>query len=168
MKFASLIAAAATASSLVAAVPASAERISAGEAQLSRALGVAPGVYDLSQLTLLKSLTTEDSSEAGDRIDYIKRNAGDVSSRNDSAGAAQLSLSAGIEPGTLSANELSRLNDARRENDAFRASYILSGEQDSAVNPAKVQLAASLGVDAGDYTLAQLVALNSNRQNDND
>ncbi|KAF0675657.1 hypothetical protein [Profundibacterium mesophilum] len=169
MKFASLIAATAAAATLAGALPASAERLPAGEAQLARSIGVTPGAYTLSELTLLKTLKAEDSSEARDRIAFIQKNAGDVTTRDSVSGPAQLSLSAGVTPGTLDTNELQRLNDARRENDAFRADYILSGERENSQNAAaKAQLAGSLGVDADAYTLAQLVALNSNRMNDND
>jgi hypothetical protein len=80
-----------------------------------------------------------------------------------SAGAAQMALALGVEPGRFTTNELLDIQDAKHENDQFRLNAILSGANrptgDRGVTAGKAQLAALIGVNPADYTLAQLTAM---------
>ncbi len=80
-----------------------------------------------------------------------------------SAGAAQIALALGVEPGRFTTSELLEIQDAKHENDQFRLNAILSGATrqtgDRGVTPGKEQLAALVGVNAADYTLAELTAM---------
>lgn len=86
-----------------------------------------------------------------------------------SSGADQLAQNAGVEAGRFTSAELIQLIDAKRENDTQRVSYILSGENRASANPGVTagtqQLAALAGVNAADYTLAELVALQPTSDN---
>lgn len=155
-----------TATALVLAVPAFAQ--SAGEAQLARSVGVEPGTYSVSQLIRLDEAQRENDAE---RIRYIKANPQGfvVSSQGSDVvtdGEAQFARALGVEPGRLSVNELQRLDQAVRESEDVTARHILSGEtrgdvaeDASAVSAGEAQLAASLGVDPANYTLNELVQI---------
>ena len=85
-------------------------------------------------------------------------------------GSEQLSLIAGVEPGTLSNTELNRLIDAKRENDRQEVAFILSrAGQRSAPVPGDAQTAGLLGVEAGRFTAAELQILTeARRHNDSE
>lgn len=84
------------------------------------------------------------------------------------AGDVQLALTAGVEPGTYSRAELINIIEAKRENDATRLNYFLSGANRSAASATDSagldQLAASAGVQPGQYTAAELQQLIRARQ----
>ncbi len=76
------------------------------------------------------------------------------------AGDVQLALSAGVEPGRYSRDELINIIAAREKGETTRLNYFLSGANRAA--SAKVgddQLAASAGVEAGRFTTAELQRL---------
>lgn len=87
-------------------------------------------------------------------------------------GADQLARSVGVAPGTYSLSQLTALKDATEANDFDRIALIKSnaagsGEYATTASTSnygngagKTQLAAAAGVDASDYSLAELVALN--------
>lgn len=100
----------------------------------------------------------------------------------------QLARSLGVAPGLYSTAELSLLRQAREENDAFLERRILAGAGDAQVGflsdhslgaeaPAAAagatgatgaghdQLAASLGVDGGAYSTAELAAMFLDKHN---
>ncbi|KKM00107.1 hypothetical protein LCGC14_1807740 [marine sediment metagenome] len=162
-----LLTAAAAATAFAAAIPATAQPVSQSEAQLARSLGVDAGQFSLNQLVKLKNLSTEDRSEAMNRIDFVRDNARQVSRDSVNVDTTQFSRSLGVEPGTLSTTQLQRLQTALVENDTVRADYIRNGTASNAPSTAgKAQLAASLGVSADAYTLPELVALQSRLVND--
>ena len=74
-----------------------------------------------------------------------------------------MALALGVEPGRFTTAELMQIEEAKHENDRFRLDAILSGATrqtaDHGVTPGKVQLAALVGVNAADYTLAELTAM---------
>lgn len=139
--------------------------------QLSLIEGVAPGTLSANQLSDLRD-ARRDNDHA--RVDFILSQAS-VASRGDAgfaagnAGVDQLAAIAGVEAGRFSANELNRLIDAQRANDDETVSYILSGASAEVrggvgeVSPGKAQLAAVLGLNAADYTLAELTAISAAR-----
>ncbi|MCR8724030.1 hypothetical protein [Frigidibacter sp. ROC022] len=151
---------------VVAAAPAFAADVSAGDAQLALALGVEPGVYTTDQLIRLNNARQENDAET---TRFILASPGGYLSSTDSAtvspGEAQLALSLGVEPGAYSLADLTRLEQARQDNDAETERAILTGEVHNpvseAVTPAKEQLAATVGVNPADYTLAELTAMNA-------
>lgn len=146
-----------------------------GTAQLAAQAGVSANDYTQAQLIqLLQAQQDNDDT----RIRFIMAQAGqDTMSRSDmGAGAvsndAQLAAAAGVEPGRFTASELQRLITAKRNNDTQLTNFILSGQNRAESNPAGVvtpgqaQLAATLGVDASQYTLTELTALYADRVGD--
>lgn len=135
--------------------------VSAGEAQLALAAGVEPG--SLSKADLLALIEAKRDNDSAATAFYLSGANQSSNVGNDNAGAAQLALSLGVEPGRFTTAELLEIQDAKRENDQFRINAILSGATrdsgDRGVTAGKVQLAALVGVNAADYTLAELIAM---------
>lgn len=79
------------------------------------------------------------------------------------AGDVQLALSAGVQPGEYSRAELINIIEARKEGEANRLNYYLSGANRSSGavigNAGVDQLAASAGVEAGQFTANELQRL---------
>lgn len=144
----------------------SAQSINPGVAQLAATAGVSADRFTQAQLIQLIDAQRDNDRE---RINFILGQAGSDVSRSEmgsptSPGAAQLALSAGVEPGRFTQVELIRLIDAQRAEDTETVAYILSGDSrattdDATISAGRAQLAASLGVNAADYTLAELSAL---------
>lgn len=135
--------------------------VSAGDAQLALTAGVEPGRY--SRAELIRILDAKRENDAG-AVQYYLSGANRTSAAgNDSSGAVQLALTAGVEPGAYSVPELIQIIDAKRENDTELLNFILSGAnrqgEREGVSPGKAQLAASLGLNPADYTLAELAVL---------
>ena len=68
-----------------------------------------------------------------------------------------------MEAGRFTAAELQILTEARRNDDAQTVAWILSGDnrqgEAETASVGKAQLAAILGVDANQYSLAELTAI---------
>jgi hypothetical protein len=140
-----------------------------GADQLSKQVGVPAGAYTVAQMIQLQ-YARRDGDKAAEA--FILSQSGDAVSRSDksgvgsaSAGAEQLARQVGVTPGAYSVNEMIRLQDAIRENDSKTVAFILGGSNGGntrndigIVTPAKVQLAASLGLDPAAHTTADLVA----------
>ena len=133
--------------------------------QLARSLGVEPGAYTTSELARLKTATEENDHQ---RIDLITGGGSDVVSTQSvgvGAGQAQLARSLDVEPGAYSLAELAQLKTAMEENDEQRIDFITDGggdvvsTQSVRVRYGQDQIAASLGVDAEDYTAAELARM---------
>lgn len=87
-----------------------------------------------------------------------------------SPGHAQLAANAGVDAADYSIAQILRLNAAIREGDATTAKFILANRTSGVVaasrndpgfvTDAELQLAAVSGVEAADFTLAELVRLN--------
>lgn len=83
------------------------------------------------------------------------------------SGTDQLAAQLGVAPGAYSVAQMQDLADARRDNDLSREAYILSqgngvasrGAASFTSNTGTAQLAAALGVDAGTYSLNDLIRL---------
>ena len=147
-----------------AAVAASAQPgLNAGDVQLALSAGVQPGQY--SRAELISILEARQDGETTKLNYYLSGANRDTTADLNSAGLAQLAASAGVEAGRFTANELQILVEAREEGDTVAANFILSGANRAAPNPAEVvtpgeaQLAAAVGVDPAQYTLAELVGL---------
>jgi hypothetical protein len=150
----------------------SAQSISPGMAQLAASAGVSPEGFTQPQLVRLLEAQRENDRQT---IDFILSQRGSDLTRSDmgsapaaTPGAAQLAASLGVDAGQYSLNELIRLEEAQRENDDETTAFILSGQNrvesgNPAQNAGAQQLAALLGVNAADYTLAELTALYADR-----
>ncbi|MEQ3625225.1 MAG: hypothetical protein ABNH26_10950 [Celeribacter sp.] len=141
------------------AIPASADT-----AQLARSVGVEPGVYSTAQLVELQGLTAEEGNQF--RVNQILSNpAGNTATRDTTTArignTAQLAASVGVEPGTYSLDQLTALVGAQGEGDEqARVNALREGDAATATSSTNaVQLAASLGVEPGAYTLNQLTQL---------
>jgi hypothetical protein len=142
-------------------------RYTAGDAQLAMSAGVAPGEY--SRVEILNILDARRENDA-DRLAYYLSGANRSSNPSDPAALAQLAAAAGVSGGDYSASELLRLIDARSEGEAATVDFILNRSAKAAnpaetVTPGEAQLAAAIGVDPADYTLAELIALQPQADN---
>jgi hypothetical protein len=147
---------------------AAAQSVNPGVEQLARIAGVSAEGFTQAQLVRLIDAQRDNDQE---EVNFILSQNG-VASRADttgaistSQGADQLSALAGVEPGQFTNAELTRLIEAKRTNDDETVAFILSGanrETRGGIGEAsqgKAQLAASLGVNPADYTLAELSTL---------
>ncbi|MEF3048622.1 hypothetical protein [Pseudotabrizicola sp. L79] len=150
-----------------------AQSVSPGVAQLAAIAGVSSEGFTQAQLTRLINAQRDGDQE---QINFILSQQSSGVSRSDmggtSAGAAQLANSLGVEPGRYTLDELLRLDRAMRDDDTATISFIVSGEarKHSSVSGSTAggqQLAAALGVNAADYSLAELTSLYA-AQIDND
>jgi hypothetical protein len=133
------------------------------DAQLAASAGVAAGQYTAAELqAIIVARRDNDTSALNFYLSGANRTA---AAQSDAAG--QLANLAGVAPGTYSASELALIIEARRDNDAGRAAFILSGKnrtvsaEAAAVTPGEAQIAASLGLDPAQYTLAELTRLSA-------
>jgi hypothetical protein len=136
------------------------------DAQLALSAGVQPGTYSQAELqNIITARNNNDMSALNFYLSGANRSA--ETATTDSSG--QLAKLAGVAPGTYSASELALIIEARKENDRDRTAFVLSGTNRTTaaaaevVTPGEAQLAAALGVDPAQYTLAELAALNAAR-----
>jgi hypothetical protein len=91
-----------------------------------------------------------------------------------SPGHAQLASQAQVNAGDYTVAEIAAILDARAEGDAETEAYILSHGNREAAEPVEVvtqgekQIAASLGVDATKFSLAELAAIKTAREEGDD
>lgn len=145
----------------VASASSPAPRYNAGDAQLALLAGVEVGAY--SRAELINILDARRDGDA-DKVAFYLTGANRQSTAADPAALAQLAGSAGVVAGDYSAVELQAVVDAKRENDATAVSFVLNRAAKPAnpaevVTPGEAQLAALVGVDPAQYTLAELIAL---------
>lgn len=132
-----------------------------GDVQLALSAGVQPGQYSRTELlNIIEARKDNDAQALGFYLSGANRAEGQASAES----LAQLAAAAGVSGGDYSVEELSQLTEARRENDAQAIAFIVDRAAKPAaaaevVTPGEAQLAAVLGVDPAQYTLAELVAL---------
>ncbi|WP_339108172.1 hypothetical protein [Thioclava sp. GXIMD4216] len=83
---------------------------------------------------------------------------------------AQLAALLQVNGAQFTTAELNNINEARRDGDVAKANYYLNHENRTTAahnGQGKAQLAAQLGVNASDYTLAELVTIDSDRRDNN-
>jgi hypothetical protein len=135
--------------------------------QLAHAAGVEPGVYSTAELTRMIRALEENDAQT---YRFVRDGGAEiVSSQSPAIGGAnaQLARAAGVEQGVYSTAELTRMVRALEENDARTYRFVRDGSmeivssQSPGTSPSdgKARLAASLGVDADDYTLGQLAGM---------
>lgn len=131
------------------------------DAQLAASAGVAAGQYTAAELQAIIDARRDNDTSA---LNYYLSGA-NRSGAAQSDASGQLANLAGVAPGTYSASELALIIEARKDNDAARAAYILSNTNRStaaeaaAVTPGEAQIAAALGLDPAQYTLSELTRL---------
>lgn len=136
--------------------------LNAGNVQLALSAGVEPGRHTTAELVAI--IDARNNNEA-DRLAYYLSGANRDGVTGAAAGWDQFARGLGVEPGQFTPAELQRLDRALQDGDREEVSFILSGENRREANPAEVvtpgeaQLAAAIGVDPAQYTLAELVAL---------
>lgn len=139
--------------------------------QLAASAGVSANDYTQGQLIQLLAAQRDNDEE---RVRFIMSQAGQGAAlgANATSTDAQLAAAAGVEPGRFTINELQLLIEAKRDNDIQMTNFILSGQNRADGNPATVvtpgqaQLAALLGVDPSQYTLAELSKLYADLNDD--
>ncbi len=150
-----------TAMTVALAVPAAAND------QLAMSLGVEPGEYTLSELVQLQTAMEEGDQK---KIDFIMAGGGTtVPESAVSPAQIQLATELNVDPANFSYAELVQLRQARLTGDIQEEGFILSGENDiistqSFVSPGQAQIAASLGLDPTEYTLAELASIAAERE----
>ena len=153
---------------------ASADNVSPGAKMLANLAGVEPGAYSIADLVRLNDTRTD--SQQVHEARFIKARGrtevtrADTWGHNDGTGADQVARNEGVEPGAFSLAELIEIGRARDENDDEALRYYTSGtNRDTTtgdvgrVTPAKAQIAASVGVDPAQYSLAELVELQTTK-----
>ncbi len=142
--------------------------------QLARSLGVEPGVYSTSELIALRSAVEDDNFAQANAIRAGGNDGFTASTKSVTSSSAQLAASVGVEPGVYSNAQLIALRSAIENDDFAQANAIrnsvgegFSASTKSGVSAGTAQLAASLGVDAADYSRAELVRLKSVQSSDN-
>lgn len=137
--------------------------------QLARSLGVEPGVYSTAELIALRSAYEDDQFAVANSILNGSATDGEASSN------AQFAASVGVDP-SFSTADAAALRSAYEEGDYATVNFILeaggidenvSVSSKSGISAGRAQLAASLGVNASDYSLAELVELRSVQSSDN-
>lgn len=132
-----------------------------GDVQLALAAGVEPGKYTRSELVnILDAQSDGDVSRLAFYLSGENRAQGQVSPES----VAQLAAAAGVSGRGYTATELLQLEAARNLDNDKTVSFILNraGKPAAAaevVTAGEAMLAAVVGVDPAQYTLAQLVAL---------
>ena len=137
----------------------------ADNSQSAALAGVSAGEYTAAELQHIL-----DARQDGDtaRLEYFL-----TQTNRESAGVAdkladgQLAALAGVPAGEYTRFEALQIISAREDGDANRLDYYLSQENRkeaadaSVVTPIEARIAARLGVDPADYTLAELYTLES-------
>ncbi|TCO70282.1 hypothetical protein [Rhodovulum euryhalinum] len=150
-----------------------AQSVTGGAYQLAKSLGVAPGDHSVAQLTQMRS-ALEDGDMTTFR--YIRDNlriGGFSTKAQPSAGRIAFAEKIEVDPTSMSFADMYRLSLATStaqpgpvaafwknrdpSNPSRRASYVSQGE---------AQIAAGLGVDPADYTLAELTRMKAAADSD--
>jgi hypothetical protein len=152
----------------------SAQSVAPGHAQMAASLGLDAAQYSLAELAVITEArrANDDGKEsfylAGANRDS-RGGVGDVS-----LGKRQLAASLGVNAADFSLVELVQLEQARSDNDAHAEAFILSGQNresrgaNGAVSRGKAQIAATLGLNAAEYSLNELVALSADMDGGSD
>ncbi len=148
---------------LLASGAAFAQSVSSADVQLAASAGVEPGVYTTAQMIQIIEARREGDAT---HLAFLLSQSSPVATRSDFT--AVITSEA---PDGLSAVEQIQLQEARREHERTTETFILTGtnrqsaKSASVVTPGEAQLAALIGVDPADYTLAELVAMQPTDEN---
>ena len=143
---------------------ASAQSVNPGVAQLAAEAGVPAGALSTNDLyRLIEAQRSNDDATVRFLLDRVAGSTNVSTMGANVSNDVQLARSAGVAPGLYSASDLIDIEEARREGDTSALNILLSGAKYSPEtarsDAGKAQLAASLGVNAADYSLAELTVL---------
>lgn len=130
--------------------------------QLARSAGVEAGQYTAAELQNIIQARRDNDMSA---LNFYLSGANRTEVSNATLGTEQLARIAGVAPGNYTTTELLNIISAQRDGDVSALSFYLSGANRtganpaSAVTPGEAMLAASVGVDAANYTLSELIEL---------
>ena len=133
------------------------QSISPADVQLAARAGVEPGLYTTAQMIQIIEARRDGDMR---QVAFVLSQSNSVATRADVTTAGTF-----VSPEGLSTVEEIQLQEARRENEHGTEAFILSGSNRqvplpaSAVTSGEAQLAAVIGVDPADYTLAELTAM---------
>ncbi|ABV93790.1 hypothetical protein Dshi_3135 [Dinoroseobacter shibae DFL 12 = DSM 16493] len=134
--------------------------------QLERTLGVAPGVYSFAELAAIKGSFDTDTGYT------IPAPGGVVSTQSVgiSPAHAQLAATLGLDAGDYSFAELAAIKGSFDSDTGYNASAPggVVSTQSVGTSPAQAQLAAQLGLDAADYSFADLAAIKGAKGSSNE
>ena len=138
------------------------------DTQAALAEGVQPGQYTAAEVQAINDARTENDAA---KLNYYLTGANRAEANAAATiGSAQLAAIAGVAPGHYTVAELQQIIDAKKDNDAARLNFILSGANrggpvgTSDVTPGKAQLAAIAGLDPATHTVAELVAASNHNE----
>ena len=140
--------------------------------QLALSIGVEPSVFSTSQLAQLKAAQDDDDNR---RFEFLlDRFSGNVTATQSvglTPGHRQLTASINVDYNQYSLNEIIQIRSAIDDDDNTRVEFLLDhgdviATQSFGVTPGHEQLARSLGVDAGEYSLSALARMKSARYDD--
>jgi hypothetical protein len=133
------------------------------DAQLAASAGVPAGQYTAAELINIIEARRENNQSA---LDYYLSGVNREASATRKIGNAELARAAGVQAGEFTVNELLVIIEAKRDGDPALAEFYASGQnrvpanEAFVVTPGEATLAALVGVDPAQYTLAELVQLN--------
>lgn len=138
------------------------------DAQAAYSAGVQPGQYTAAELQAISDARSENDAA---KLSYYLSGANRAeATAGATIGSAQLASIAGVQPGHYTVAELQQIIDAKKENDAAKLNFILSGANRGGpvgtadVTPGKAQLAAIAGLDPATHTVAELVAASNHNE----
>lgn len=158
------------AAALLTAGAAHSQDISVGKAQIAASLGLDASLYSLAELSVIAEAHRDNDRQVGQF--YISGGNRAVSGGigEVSPGKAQIAAQLGLDPAEYTLAELGQIQAALKLDQDATAAYIISHQNRDTrgaagdVSPGKAQLAATLGVDANDFSLAELSALDAARR----
>lgn len=132
------------------------------DAQLAASAGVPAGQYTSAELINIIEARRENNQSA---LDYYLSGVNREASATRNIGSAELARAAGVPAGEFTVNELLVIIEAKRDGDTDLAKFYAAGKnrvpanEASVVTPGEATLAALLGVDPAQYTLAELIQM---------
>lgn len=138
------------------------------DAQLAASAGVQPGQYTAAELNNIIVARRENDLSA---LNYYLSGVNRESTAAQNIGSAELARAAGVPAGEFTVNELNVIIAAKRDGDFALAEYYATGKnrlpanEASVVTPGEAMLAALVGVDPAQYTLAELAQKQKDQEN---
>jgi hypothetical protein len=139
--------------------------VSSGHAQLAAQAQVVASNYTIAEIAAI--LNARADGDRDTEAYFLSHSNRAAANRAEvvTAGELQLASSLGVDPADYTLAELTAMSAARTDGDNASEAFVISHANRAEANPAEVvtpgevQLAASLGVDPSDYTLADLSAM---------
>lgn len=136
------------------------------DSQLAASAGVPAGQYTAAELINIIEARRDNNQTA---LDYYLSGVNREASGS-TIGSAELARAAGVPAGQYTVNELTVIIEAKRDGDLDLANFYASGKnrvpanEASVVTPGEATLAALVGVDPAQYTLAELIQMQTTNE----